>query len=628
MRPGDRVGKYVLESRLGAGGMAEVWAARAEGPRDFVKPVALKFILPSFSRAADYGALFFNEAKVAAQLHHANLVSVIDFDEITSNGSAGEGRYFIAMERVEGRDLAAVLHALDVRGERLPEDLVLFVIAEVLEGLRYLHERGRFSRQSALVHRDLSPHNVLVSYSGEIKISDFGIAKLASAGTTANGQLRGKLQYLAPELLAGIRATPQTDQFAAGIVLWEMLSGRRLFAGATDIEILEQVRACRVPPTGDAQKPAAPAIDAIVRRMLARSPEDRFPTTAACAMAVADLAPRAGSGSRLSELMLSLFPLQITGDPAPRIEKTGTLTANIRTPEHAMTAPHADVNAGVADTVFDMPRIAGNEAGTPAPSPAPPEIVRTQIIPELQTPPPGPELAPTRTFAHDRPPSRLRKLPRHPDYPVERMQALYDQAERQMRMAIEAGRFAGDFDAWMMSNAMQGRDALTGMKLPGDWARVARWPRFTDVGWVVTLHFNWLGTVPWGDDGFWVAEDPLADEMMVIQEKDLARPVFHGVTEQMWLSWWRLREVDARTELPGHDKAPMSRRARAILGQEARPPRSREEWQEILRTADSRDEGERRVGSASPVPLGATARQSFWQKLTRLSRGDNRGDRG
>ena len=189
VQPGQRIGKYVLGERIAVGGMAEVWAARAEGPEGFVKPVALKFILESFSGDPELEKLFVKEARTAAQLQHANLVTVFDFDKVVTDPErGGGGRYYIAMEHVEGYDARRVVEAAKHAGHVFPPALALYLGGEVLKGLRYVHERREKGRALGLVHRDVSPHNVLVGFSGEVKLSDFGIAKsLAHSTRTKTG---------------------------------------------------------------------------------------------------------------------------------------------------------------------------------------------------------------------------------------------------------------------------------------------------------------------------------------------------------------------------------------------------------------------------------------------------------
>jgi len=311
VHPGQRIGKYVLGERIAVGGMAEVWAARAEGPEGFVKRVALKFILESFSGDPELEKLFVKEARIAAQLQHANLVAVFDFDKVVVDPERGSpGRYYIAMEHVEGHDARRVAEAARHAGYVFPVPLALYLAGEVMKGLRYVHERREHGQLLGLVHRDVSPHNVLVGFSGEVKLSDFGIAKsLAHSTRTKTGTIRGKLSYASPEQLNGETVDHRTDQFAMGITLWELLAGRPLFDGNDEVEIAGKVMRCDIPPLGlisPERKTPAP-VESFVRRMLSARRDERFSTTADALSALLALPGYTGDGVGLGELVRTLF---------------------------------------------------------------------------------------------------------------------------------------------------------------------------------------------------------------------------------------------------------------------------------------------------------------------------------
>ncbi|HEY4186411.1 MAG TPA: protein kinase, partial [Polyangia bacterium] len=312
VRPGQRLGKYILGEPIARGGMAEVWAARVEGPQGFVKSLALKFILESFTGDSDLERLFVNEARLAAQLQHANLVGVYDFDKMSAEGGRDTGRYYIAMERVDGHDLRRLLQNLYKRGRLLPLELALHIAGEVLKGLRYVHERRDRDTQKpmGLVHRDVSPHNILIGMGGEVKLSDFGIAKAMtqSLGTQA-GMIRGKLAYASPEQLRSDPLDHRTDQFALGVTLWEALAGRRLFEGGAEMEIIGKVLRCHVPLL-PIDVGVAPPTEAIVRRMLAANAVDRFGSTAEALSAVVAAPGYTADGAALEALMREVFAPQ------------------------------------------------------------------------------------------------------------------------------------------------------------------------------------------------------------------------------------------------------------------------------------------------------------------------------
>ncbi len=251
--------------------MAEVYLARAEGEAGFSKEVAVKRILPSATSEAAATAMLIEEARLATRLNHANIVQVLDL------GRAGD-RYFIVMEYVDGADLASVLELAGQRGRRLPSALAGHLVCELLAALRFAHgcrdERGR---PLGLVHRDVSPPNILLSRAGEVKLADFGIAKARDRSLlTEAGVVRGKAGYMSPEQAAGGQLDARSDLFSLGVVLHELLTGRRLFAGDDPVAVLQQVRAARVAPPSRCAPQAPAALDAVVLRALAREPGARF----------------------------------------------------------------------------------------------------------------------------------------------------------------------------------------------------------------------------------------------------------------------------------------------------------------------------------------------------------------
>jgi TonB family protein len=269
--PGERFGQYTLLERIAAGGMAEVWKARMRGVEGFQKTVAIKKILPHMTDNLEFISMFVDEAKLAAQLSHPNIVHIYDLGKI--------GReYYIAMEYVEGKDLRSLLNAGRRKGAPLPLGLALLIAARLASALEYAHRKRDFEdRELGLVHRDVSPQNVLLTFEGDVKLCDFGIAKAVSkAGHTQMGALKGKLQYMSPEQAWGRPVDPRSDIFSLGVVTFEMITGEKLFPGDTEISVLEAVRQGRIRPPRQVN-PAVPLdVEEIVLRAVAADPQDRF----------------------------------------------------------------------------------------------------------------------------------------------------------------------------------------------------------------------------------------------------------------------------------------------------------------------------------------------------------------
>lgn len=276
-------GRYVLTERIAQGGMGEVFRAVAVGERGFEKPVVVKRILPEHAGRGDLADLFVAEAKLMTRLAHPNIVEVLDF------GRGEGGDYFLVLELVEGVDLGRLHRAFAARGERFPAPLALFVVAQVLRGLHHAHGRAAPDAEGSagLVHRDVSPGNVLLSAEGEVKVADFGVAlvRRGDAPSAARGVV-GKPAYMAPEQFEGRDVDPRADVFSAGVVLFELCTGSLPFDGQTADEQQDAARRGDFGRARDAAVDVSPPIDALIRRALAPSPEDRFPDARAMAQAI------------------------------------------------------------------------------------------------------------------------------------------------------------------------------------------------------------------------------------------------------------------------------------------------------------------------------------------------------
>lgn len=270
---GEQFGDYRLLERIALGGMAEVWRARRRGVEGFQKIVAIKRILSHLTDSTDFVTMFIDEAKLAAQLSHNNIIQIYDLGK-------AEGDYFIAMEFVDGKDLRTILKTSRDLGQPLEPRLALMIVAAVARALDYAHRKRDFdNRDLGLVHRDVSPQNVLISHEGEIKLCDFGIVKaVTKASTTQMGALKGKLQYMSPEQAWGKTVDARSDIFSLGAVLYECLVGEKLFTGDSEIGVLDAVRECRIQSPREKNPSLSEDIERIVFKALAKEPDERYQT--------------------------------------------------------------------------------------------------------------------------------------------------------------------------------------------------------------------------------------------------------------------------------------------------------------------------------------------------------------
>jgi serine/threonine protein kinase len=264
-------GKYLLLDRISVGGMAEVFKAKSYGVEGFEKIIAIKRILPTMGEDRDFIKMFIDEAKIAGQLAHANICQIFELGRI-------DGSHFIAMEYIWGKDLLQIQNRLRKLKMPMPVPMACFVIAKALEGLDYAHrKRDPLGRPLEIVHRDCSPQNVLVSYEGEVKVIDFGIAKATSRNSrTMAGVLKGKFGYMSPEQVRGLPLDRRSDIFALGTMLYECLTSERLFQGETDFSTLEKVRNVDIRTPRDVNPNIPEHIERVILRALAKDVDDRY----------------------------------------------------------------------------------------------------------------------------------------------------------------------------------------------------------------------------------------------------------------------------------------------------------------------------------------------------------------
>ena len=265
--------KYRLTQKIGSGGMAEVFRATGEGPEGFERTFVVKRILPGLSDAPEFVGMFVDEAKISARLLHPNIVQVFEF-------AYQDGGYYIVMEPVDGVDMGLLLRKLERRGAVAPAAFAAEVGRQACRGLAFAH--GLCSPEGnpyGIVHRDVTPPNIMVAWNGAVKILDFGIARAVQelrTSQTEAGIVKGKMSYIAPELLQGQPADARSDLFSLGVVLHELLSGRRLFVGENDLETLKLVSDMPVPRPSSRNAEVKPAFDEVILRALARDPAKRY----------------------------------------------------------------------------------------------------------------------------------------------------------------------------------------------------------------------------------------------------------------------------------------------------------------------------------------------------------------
>jgi serine/threonine protein kinase len=270
-----RFGQYTLTARLGRGGMADVYRARREGAAGFERVVVVKKILGGHHEDPAFVEMFINEAKLSARLTHPNIAQVHELGE-------EDGEFFIVMEYVKGKDLLRLLrHLAQSRPQQpaIPPLVAAYIARETCRGLAHAHEHtDENGAVKPIVHRDISPQNIMLSYDGQVKLVDFGIAKALDnmKEETRTGALKGKFAYMAPEQIGGHSPGAQSDIFSTGVVLHEMLTGRRLFKGGSDYETLEKVQNLRVPPPSSLNRVVSPELDAIALQALDRAKGQRY----------------------------------------------------------------------------------------------------------------------------------------------------------------------------------------------------------------------------------------------------------------------------------------------------------------------------------------------------------------
>jgi serine/threonine protein kinase len=307
--PLRHVGRYELVGLLGQGGMASVHIGRLAGLAGFEKLVAVKIIHPHLVSEREFVSMFLDEARIAACIQHPNVAAITEMGE-------DEGQLYMVGELVQGESLRNVMRRLREERAGLPHAVSAYVVAKMCDGLHAAHELADGAgRPCGIVHRDVSPQNVLVSYSGHVKLIDFGVAQARDRIThTQSGTIKGKIGYLSPEQLRGIPLDRRSDVFSAGVVLYQLLTGTHPFPGDSDIQRLDRIARAEFRPPRELEPSVSPHLERVVITALAREPSDRFPSAAAMAQAIGEANRAAGErvgSTRLSALMKWLFSKDI-----------------------------------------------------------------------------------------------------------------------------------------------------------------------------------------------------------------------------------------------------------------------------------------------------------------------------
>jgi serine/threonine-protein kinase len=387
-----RYGRYILVDKLGAGGMAEVYRALVLGPENFQRMVVVKRILPHLSANDGFIRMFIDEATLCGRLSHPNVIQVHEFGK-------QDDTYFIAMEYVQGRPLGAIMSRLGQLGEKMPPTIAAEIARQTCLGLGYAHGLAAVDgKPLGIIHRDVSPGNVMVAWTGAVKVLDFGIARVANefrVGITESGQVKGKSAYLAPEQIsANSTIDHRADVFGAGILLYEMLAGRRLFKAPNAPDTMKLIREMTIPKPS-ASNPAVPArLDAIVMRALMRNPGERYQQAAEMAEALESyVLEQRLSSQELGRFMRRIFKDESAQDHAhlTNAELEALKTGNTREFPPEATAP-----AAPAKTSAPLAAPASlTKPSSPVPASSPAQVTK-----------PGPSApAPSAAASAPRPPS-------------------------------------------------------------------------------------------------------------------------------------------------------------------------------------------------------------------------------
>jgi eukaryotic-like serine/threonine-protein kinase len=378
----SRLGRYRLVEKLGDGGMAVIWRAILDGPNGFQREVVIKRIRPSRASDANFRQMLATEARLSAQLHHPSIVQIYDFGEL-------DGDLYLVMERVDGIDLGRLFRACLRRGCQVPVALACYIIGEVASALSYAHALSDDKGQPLqLVHRDVSPSNIMITSFGGVKLLDFGIAKAAPHArpgqpATQAGRLRGTVSYLSPEQASGLPVDGRSDLFSLGVVFHELLTMQRLFVDGPPLEMIQRIRNLPPPPPSSLAPSVPQDVEAVVMKMLARTRDQRFATGDEVAEALLPITRRLGGDAiMLRRLLAEVAPESEERSPPEPSKRTQPLafvppaSGPARRPRKVMAlawllALVLALGARIFGDLAPTPSATLAASVTPSPSPAP-----------------------------------------------------------------------------------------------------------------------------------------------------------------------------------------------------------------------------------------------------------------
>jgi eukaryotic-like serine/threonine-protein kinase len=316
--------RYKVLEKVAAGGMAEVYRAESAGLEGFKKIVAIKRVLPHLSEKKQFIGMFLDEARVSAHLSHSNCVQVFDI-------GVGDNTYFIVMEYVDGADLKGVIEFRRRQNVPFPVEEACLICVRICEGLAYAHELVDGKGENLhIVHRDMSPPNVLITRHGEVKIVDFGLAKANSQLERSEpGIIKGKFSYLSPEAAKGGTVDARTDIFAVGIILWELLAGRRLFMGESDLETVRMVQAARVPSLREINRAVPAELERVLMKALTEDPAERYQRARDFGTALNDLLFKLGRSVSSFDIAALVEPIRKDREQKRRAQKRQSIIGTL-----------------------------------------------------------------------------------------------------------------------------------------------------------------------------------------------------------------------------------------------------------------------------------------------------------